>query len=64
MLTLYCRLLEFAPVYFDIASFPDGETKRALSRVQNKRLGKLDARFNGNGSGSDDGRKKKKHKKN
>jgi pre-mRNA-splicing factor ATP-dependent RNA helicase DHX15/PRP43 len=39
------RLLEFAAVYYDLASFPDGETKRALTRVNNKRLGKADARF-------------------
>jgi pre-mRNA-splicing factor ATP-dependent RNA helicase DHX15/PRP43 len=51
-------------VYFDIASFPDGETKRALTRIQNKRLGKVDARFGGNGSsGGEDSRKKKKQKK-
>ncbi|KAF7304792.1 p-loop containing nucleoside triphosphate hydrolase protein [Mycena kentingensis (nom. inval.)] len=34
-------LLEFAPTYFDLASFADGETKRALQRVVNKRAGKL-----------------------
>jgi pre-mRNA-splicing factor ATP-dependent RNA helicase DHX15/PRP43 len=64
VLTNLIRLLEFAALYFDISSFPDGETKRALTRVQNKRLGKVDSRFGGNGSGSDDGRKKKKQKKN
>ncbi|KAJ4470361.1 P-loop containing nucleoside triphosphate hydrolase protein [Lentinula edodes] len=32
-------LLEYAPVYFDLASFPEGETKRALQRVANKRRG-------------------------
>ncbi|KAJ3992073.1 P-loop containing nucleoside triphosphate hydrolase protein [Lentinula boryana] len=32
-------LLEYAPVYFDLASFPDGETKRALQRVANRRRG-------------------------
>jgi hypothetical protein len=26
------RLFEFAPSYFDISGFPDGETKRALQR--------------------------------
>lgn len=34
------RLLEFAPSYFDLSSFPDGETKRALQKVMNKKLGK------------------------
>jgi len=33
-------LLEFAPVYFDVASFQDGETKRALQRVIAKKTGK------------------------
>ena len=32
-----CRLLEYAPNYFDLSTFPDGETKRALLRVQKKR---------------------------
>jgi len=32
-------LLEFAPVYFDGASFQDGETKRALQRVIAKKTG-------------------------
>jgi pre-mRNA-splicing factor ATP-dependent RNA helicase DHX15/PRP43 len=27
------RLLEIAPNYFDVSSFPEGETKRALRRV-------------------------------
>ena len=27
----------YAPYYFDLSSFPDGETKRALLRVQKKR---------------------------
>ena len=35
------RLLEIAPNYFDISSFPEGETKRALERVAN-------AGYNGN----------------
>ncbi|KAI0696959.1 P-loop containing nucleoside triphosphate hydrolase protein [Cerioporus squamosus] len=30
-------LLEYAPNYFDLSTFPDGETKRALLRVQKKR---------------------------
>ncbi|KAH8112475.1 P-loop containing nucleoside triphosphate hydrolase protein [Phellopilus nigrolimitatus] len=33
-------LLEYAPTYFDLSSFPDGGAKRALVRVQKKRLGK------------------------
>jgi len=32
-------LLEYAPFYFDLKTFPDGETKRALQRVQAKRNG-------------------------
>ncbi|KAI0696986.1 P-loop containing nucleoside triphosphate hydrolase protein [Cerioporus squamosus] len=30
-------LLEYAPNYFDLSTFPDGETKRTLLRVQKKR---------------------------
>ncbi|KZT01300.1 P-loop containing nucleoside triphosphate hydrolase protein [Laetiporus sulphureus 93-53] len=33
-------LLEFASNYYDLDTFADGETKRALQRVQNKRLRK------------------------
>ncbi|KIJ19482.1 hypothetical protein PAXINDRAFT_166638 [Paxillus involutus ATCC 200175] len=33
-------LLEYAPVYFDVSTFTDGETKRALQRIQNKKSGK------------------------
>jgi len=33
-------LLELAPAYFDLKTFPEGETKRALQRVVNKRTGK------------------------
>ncbi|KAI6144401.1 P-loop containing nucleoside triphosphate hydrolase protein [Pisolithus tinctorius] len=33
-------LLENAPFYYDVESFPEGETKRALQRVVNKRAGK------------------------
>ncbi|KIM61315.1 hypothetical protein SCLCIDRAFT_25946 [Scleroderma citrinum Foug A] len=33
-------LLEYAPAYFDVSTFPDGETKRALQRVVNKKAGK------------------------
>ncbi|KAF9476307.1 P-loop containing nucleoside triphosphate hydrolase protein [Pholiota conissans] len=35
-------LIEFAANYFDLASFPDGETKRALQRAWNKRMGKVE----------------------
>ncbi|KAF8550698.1 P-loop containing nucleoside triphosphate hydrolase protein [Imleria badia] len=34
-------LLEFAPVYFDLVSFPDGEAKRMLQRLSAKKAGKL-----------------------
>ncbi|KAF9030957.1 P-loop containing nucleoside triphosphate hydrolase protein [Hymenopellis radicata] len=37
-------LLEFAANYFDLSTFPDGEMKRALERVQAKRSGSLDKR--------------------
>ncbi|KAK0435476.1 P-loop containing nucleoside triphosphate hydrolase protein, partial [Desarmillaria tabescens] len=33
-------LLEFATNYFDLSTFTDGETKRALQRVVNKKAGK------------------------
>lgn len=35
------RLVEFAPVYFDLATFPDGEAKRALQRISAKKAGKF-----------------------
>lgn len=34
-------LLEYAPLYFDLTGFPEGETKRALQRAANKRSGKF-----------------------
>jgi len=34
-------LLEYAPSYFDIKTFQNGEAKRALQRVYNKKAGKL-----------------------
>ncbi len=37
-----CRLLEHAANYFDLSTFTDGETKRALQRVVNKRAGKVE----------------------
>jgi pre-mRNA-splicing factor ATP-dependent RNA helicase DHX15/PRP43 len=61
-LHLHClRLLEFAETYFDLSSFPDGDTKRALQRVMNKRAGKAGGRVDG---GADERRDKKKRKKN
>ena len=54
------RLIEYARSYFDLSTFPDGETKRALQRVINKRAGKSSARFD---DGKDD-RKTKKPKHN
>ncbi|TCD62282.1 DEAH-box ATP-dependent RNA helicase prp43 [Steccherinum ochraceum] len=50
-------LLEYATSYFDPANFPNGETKRALLAVQNKRTGKRKEVDN------DAGRKTKKAKK-
>ena len=41
--------MEYAPNYFDLSTFPDGETKRALLRVQKKRSLKA---VDGGGSGS------------
>ena len=35
-----CRLLEMAPQYYDLSSFPDGETKRALKSVVARKKGK------------------------
>lgn len=35
------RLLKYAANYFDLSSFPEGETKRALQLVFNKKFGKL-----------------------
>ncbi|KIK54776.1 hypothetical protein GYMLUDRAFT_48474 [Collybiopsis luxurians FD-317 M1] len=32
-------LSQYAPVYFDLSTFPNGETKKALQRVANKRRG-------------------------
>ncbi|KIJ94146.1 hypothetical protein K443DRAFT_125337 [Laccaria amethystina LaAM-08-1] len=44
-------LIEYAGNYFDLSTFPDGETKRALQRVINKKAGKSSARID---SGKDD----------
>ena len=51
------RLLEYAGNYFDLSTFPDGETKRALQRVINKRAGKSSASID---SGKDNRKAKKK----
>lgn len=42
-------LLEYAPLYYDLSSFPDGETKRALQRLTSKRRA-------GNGAGTGNGK--------
>ncbi|KAF8152367.1 P-loop containing nucleoside triphosphate hydrolase protein [Crassisporium funariophilum] len=47
-------LIEFAANYFDLSTFTDGETKRALQRAMDKRSGKL------SGDGSDAKRKSAK----
>lgn len=57
------RLMEYADNYFDVASFPDGETKRALERVVAKMTGKTIKRAS-SGADGDDKRQKKKRKKN
>ncbi|PPQ73730.1 hypothetical protein CVT26_011885 [Gymnopilus dilepis] len=52
-------LIEFAANYFDLASFPDGETKRALQRAWAKRAGKIAGRGDGsNGPVRDPKRRK------
>lgn len=56
------RLIEFAANYFDLASFPDGETKRALQRAWNKRAGKDSTRGNGAISSGPVAKKVKKNK--
>jgi len=40
-------LIELAANYFDLNSFPDGETKAALQRAWNKRAGKDISRKDG-----------------
>ncbi|ESK89603.1 atp-dependent rna helicase prp43 [Moniliophthora roreri MCA 2997] len=52
-------LLELASLYFDLNAFPDGETKRALQRVQKKRSGGTDTPSNGKKNSEP---AKKKHK--
>ncbi|KAJ7109278.1 P-loop containing nucleoside triphosphate hydrolase protein [Mycena epipterygia] len=53
-------LLDYATTYFDLSTFPDGETKRALQRVVNKKAGKATSRADGTA----DTRETKKRKKN
>ncbi|KAG5730309.1 Pre-mRNA-splicing factor ATP-dependent RNA helicase PRP16 [Termitomyces sp. T112] len=53
-------LLEYASSYFDLSTFPDGETKRTLQRVINKRAGKYAQRPDGNGADTRDKKKRRK----
>jgi pre-mRNA-splicing factor ATP-dependent RNA helicase DHX15/PRP43 len=57
---LIIRLIEYAPTYYDLASLTDGETKRALQRVVNKRAGKGTGRVDA----VNDTRETKRRKKN
>ena len=50
------RLLEYAPLYYDMSSYPDGETKKVFQRIQMKQRGK-------SAGGADGQPKKKKRKK-
>jgi pre-mRNA-splicing factor ATP-dependent RNA helicase DHX15/PRP43 len=43
----FIRLIEYATNYFDLSSFPEGETKRALQRIVNKKAGKAPGRVDG-----------------
>ena len=52
------RLLEYAPQYYDLSGFPDGETKRALQKANAKRLKLSDPQ-----RAPDAGREKKRQKK-
>jgi pre-mRNA-splicing factor ATP-dependent RNA helicase DHX15/PRP43 len=52
-------LLEYAANYFDLGSFPNGETKKALQGVLNKKSGKAAVRAESNGD-----RPTKRQKKN
>lgn len=54
------RLLEYAADYYDVKTFPQGETRRALERVMAGKSGKSHSSRKG---GEDDGREKKKRKK-
>ncbi|KAF8552315.1 P-loop containing nucleoside triphosphate hydrolase protein [Imleria badia] len=54
-------LLEFAPAYFDLSTFPDGEARRALMRVTQKKKGKSES--GQMGYETKKGKKKKQKKK-
>lgn len=56
----FCRLLEYAPSYYDLSTFTDGETKRALVRVQNKRSRKAIGLESESRGGSEPPKKKRK----
>lgn len=56
------RLLEHAGAYFDIESFPEGETKRALKRVLAKKRGLPMYETDRGSSSGGENRKKKKIK--
>ena len=58
MLNRHSRLLEYAASYFDLATFPEGETKLALQLVAKKLAGKAAGRVD------NDGRAAKRQKKN
>lgn len=53
------RLLEYAPTYFDLSTFVNGETKGALQRIVNKKQRKLDGRPDGENRPALKKRKKK-----
>ena len=61
------RLLELAPLYYDLREFKDAEYTRALKKVQAKKLGKAYPGVEGKRSKSstpvDDGRQLKKAKR-
>lgn len=62
----YRRLLEFAAAYYDVKTFPPGETRRALERVYNKKSGGAGGKNSGgynSAAGGDDTREKKRRKK-
>ena len=58
MLNRHSRLLEYAASYFDLATFPESETKLALQLVAKKLAGKAAGR------NDNDGRAAKRQKKN
>jgi pre-mRNA-splicing factor ATP-dependent RNA helicase DHX15/PRP43 len=56
-------LIEYAATYYDLASFTDGETKRALQRIANKRAGKAPGRVDAANDTRDTKRRKKTNNK-